>query len=173
MRKVQSARGKRSGGTDYGGKQTNPFTYCLKLGFFAGLIWGLLHWLLFLIHFTKVSPGYLVEPFFRESFLKTFWGQLVGVGAFIVFSIIATFIYKVMLGRIPGPWPGLIYGLVWWLLLFLTIGPVMQIVDPINKIGYDTIATEGSLFAVWGLFIGYTIAFEFTDEASREPMSAH
>ncbi|RAP76501.1 YqhR family membrane protein [Paenibacillus montanisoli] len=174
MRKIQSERSKKRHRSDYGGKaNTNPAAYCIKVGFYAGLIWGLMHWLLFAIHFTKVTPGYLAEPFFRESFLKTGWGHAVGIGVFIVFSIIAAFIYKLLLGRIPGPWPGLIYGIVWWLLLFMTIGPFMQMMEPINKIGYDTISTECCLFAVWGLFIGYTIAFEFTDEASREPMGAH
>ncbi|SFS83398.1 YqhR family membrane protein [Paenibacillus sp. BC26] len=173
MRKVTTERRKHNSPSDYNGKpHTNPFAYCLKLGFFAGVIWGLLHWLLYAIHFTKVMPGFLLEPFFQQSFLKSGWGHFAGIAAFTVFSIIATFIYKVLLGRLGGPWAGVFYGLVWWLLLFMTIGPVMQMMDPVNKIGYDTLFTEGCFFTLWGLFIGYTIAFEFTDEASREPVGA-
>ncbi|WP_192043587.1 YqhR family membrane protein [Paenibacillus rhizovicinus] len=152
---------------------TNPFWYCLQLGFFAGLIWGATRWLLYLISFTKVLPGFLADPFFRQSFLKTFWGHLVGIGFFIVFSIIAAFLYKIALGRLSGPWPGLFYGLFWWLILFVMGGPLMGMFPHMNKIGYDTIFSECALYLVWGLFIGYTIAYEYTDEASREPMGAH
>ncbi|MFC4808370.1 YqhR family membrane protein [Paenibacillus sp. GCM10023250] len=163
----------KPGRTEYNGTtNTNPFPFCLRVGFFAGLIWGATRWLLYLIHFTKVLPGFLADPFFRQSFLKTGWGHLVGLGCFIVFSIVAALIYKAVLGRIAGPWPGLFYGLFWWLVLFAAAGPMLGLFPAFNKIGYDTIFTELALYLVWGIFIGFTIAFEYTDEASREPVTA-
>ena len=112
----------------------------------------------------------LVEPFFRRSFLVTGWGHVTGIGGFIVFSIVAVFIYKLVLGRFTGPWAGLIYGLLWWTLLFLSIGPLLGMVKPITAIGWDSICSMFSLYVAWGTFIGYTIAFEFNDETSREPI---
>lgn len=160
--------------TEYDGSaDTNPVAVCLEVGFFAGLIWGAVRWLLYMIHFTRVLPGFLADPFFRQSFLKTGWGHLVGLGFFIVFSIIAAFLYKLLLGRVAGPWGGLCYGFFWWLVMFVSVGPALGMFKPFNRIGYDTIFTEGSLYLVWGLFIGYTIAYEYNDEASREPMGAH
>ncbi|WP_235946598.1 YqhR family membrane protein [Paenibacillus glycinis] len=174
MRNSPKDRKQQANRTEYNGTtNTNPFFYCLQLGFFAGLIWGLVRWLLYIIHFTKVLPGFLADPFFRQSFLKTSWGHLLGIGFFIVFSILAALLYKLLLGRIAGPWPGLFYGLFWWAVLFPLAGPALGLFQPITKIGYDTIFTECALFLVWGLFIGYTIAFEYTDEASREPAGAH
>ncbi|WP_225442765.1 YqhR family membrane protein [Paenibacillus lycopersici] len=152
---------------------THPFWYCLQLGFFGGLFWGLMRWLLYTISFTKVLPGFLADPFFKQSFLKTYWGHAVGIGFFIVFSVIAALLYKLALGRLSGPWPGLFYGLFWWIILFGMAGPMLGMFPYMNKIGYDTIFTECALYLVWGLFIGFTIAYEYTDEASREPMGAH
>lgn len=42
---------------------TKPFPFALELGFFAGFIWGGLHWLFYLLHFTIVPVGFLAEPF--------------------------------------------------------------------------------------------------------------
>lgn len=152
---------------------TNAFRFCVKTGFFAGLFWGTLHWILYLIHFTTVLPAFMADPFFKLSFLKTGWGVVVGIGCFIIFSIAAAILYKFLLGRFSGPWAGIVYGLLWYTILFLAIGPVMKITPPFQKLGWDTIITEMAVYTVWGLFIGYTIAFEFTDEASREPIGAN
>lgn len=159
--------------SDYNGKQrTDPFRYCLVLGFFAGLIWGTFRWVLYLVHFTKVIPGFLADPFFRIAFLKTGWGHVVGIGSFIIFSIIATLLYKLLFGRLKGPLPGLAYGALWWGAMFIVIAPVFNMTMPINKIGYDTLVSEMCAFLLWGLFIGYSISFEYNDEASREPNTA-
>ncbi|MBW7473570.1 hypothetical protein K0T92_02275 [Paenibacillus oenotherae] len=154
------------------GRQTNPYWFCVRLGFFAGLIWGSFRWVLYQIHFTKVIPAFLAEPFFRSAFLKSPWGYAIGLAAFILLSIVAALVYKLLLGKIAGPRPGIAYGLLWWVVLFIGIGPLLGMMAPIHKQGMDTIATELSVFLIWGLFIGFTIAYEFTDEATREPSGA-
>jgi len=152
--------------------QTNPWTYCLVLGIYAGLLWGVVRWLMHLVNFTSVVPGFLVEPFFRRSFLETYWGVLIGIGSFIVFSIIAAYVYKGLLGRFSGPWAGVIYGVLWWGVLFAAVGPMIGLMSPIPRLGWNTVIAELCFFAVWGLFIGYTIAFEFNEVTAREPMDA-
>ncbi|OME86855.1 hypothetical protein BK120_07990 [Paenibacillus sp. FSL A5-0031] len=151
---------------------TNPWLYAIKIGFFAGLIWGVVRWMFFEMNFTKVLPGFVADPFFKASFLKTGWGEVVSIGAFIIFSIVAAFLYKVILGKLRGPWPGIIYGLVWWAILFIAVGPLLGVMPGITKAGWNTLYTELCVFLLWGVFIGYSIAFEFTDEASREPAKA-
>ncbi|MCM3747283.1 YqhR family membrane protein [Paenibacillus pasadenensis] len=153
----------------YRRQQTNPWKFCLMIGFWAGLIWGLVHWLMYTFRFTPVLPGFLAEPFYQHSFLQTNWGHISGVLFFILFSIAAAFLYKILLGRSQGPWAGFIYGLLWWTLLFVAFGPLLGMTQPVNRMGWDGVLSELCLFAVWGVFIGYSIAFEFTDEASREP----
>ncbi|MBH5318081.1 hypothetical protein I6N90_09705 [Paenibacillus sp. GSMTC-2017] len=152
--------------------KTNPWLFALKIGFFAGLIWGVIRWLSYGMKFTTVVPGFLLDSFLRHSFLKTSWGIVAGIGAFIVFSIAAAFIYIAVLRKCKGPWPGILYGLAWWIILFIGVGPFVGMMEWITKLGWNTIYTEICLFLLWGVFIGYSIAFEFTDEASREPIAA-
>lgn len=153
--------------------KTNPWKYALNLGFFAGIIWSIVHWLFYLMKFTLVIPGYLAEPFFQRAFLNTWFGLAVSIGAFIVFSIAAAFIYQFALVRFKGPWMGLAYGAAWWFILFVVIGPWLGMMDPLHKIGWNSIISELCLYLLWGIFIGYSVAFEFHDEASREPANAH
>jgi uncharacterized membrane protein YagU involved in acid resistance len=155
---------------EYEEHHTNPWVYSIKIGFFAGLIWSVARWLFYEMKFTKVIPAFAADPFFKVSFLKTAWGEVVGIGFFIIFSIIAALLYKFALGRLRGPWPGVLYGAVWWVILFVVVGPTLGILEVINKVGWNTIFSELCIFLLWGVFIGYSIAFEFTDEASREPI---
>ncbi|MCA0754532.1 hypothetical protein KP806_05675 [Paenibacillus sp. N4] len=152
---------------------TNPWLFSLKIGFFAGLIWGTVRWLFYEMKFTTELPGFAADPFFHRSFLKSFWGILIGIGSFAIISIVAALLYKVVLGRLRGPIPGMIYGAAWWALIFLAIGPWMGITEWVTRAGWNTLFTELCVFILWGVFIGYSIAFEYTDEASREPIHAH
>lgn len=159
--------------TTYDKHHTNKWMYGLKIGFFAGLLWGIVRWLFYEMKFTKELPGLMADPFFRSTFLKTGWGIVIGIGSFIIFSIIAALLYMFVLGKLRGPWPGLLYGAVWWAIVFLALGPLLSITQPIRTAGWNTLSSEFCIFLLWGLFIGYSIAFEFTDEASREPIGAH
>lgn len=149
---------------------TNPWLYSLQIGFFAGLIWGIIRWMFYEMKFTTILPGFAADPFFKESFLKTGWGEVLGIAFFILFSIAAAFLYKIALGKLRGPWPGVLYGAVWWAILFIVVGPMLGIMGGIRQVGWNTLFTELCVFLLWGVFIGYSIAFEFTDEASREPI---
>lgn len=152
---------------------TNPWLFSSVIGFFAGLIWGVTRWLFYELKFTVELPGLIVDPFFKSSYLKTGWGLVVGIASYIIFSILAALIYKALLGKLRGPWPGVFYGLGWWVVMFLILGPTLGFSRQITVAGWNTLFSELCIFLLWGLFIGYSIAFEFTDEASREPMGAH
>ncbi|GIO38987.1 hypothetical protein J41TS12_38480 [Paenibacillus antibioticophila] len=150
-------------------KRTNLWGFSIMIGFFAGLIWGAVKGLFYYLSFTTVLPGFLVEPFFKHSFLNTQPGYYVGWLSFILFSILATLIYTLAFRKLRGPFPGLVYGIVWWMLIFVVFGPLTQITEPESQLSFDTLFSEFCLFLLWGLFIGYSAAEEFTDERNREP----
>jgi hypothetical protein len=151
---------------------TKPFPFAVELGFFAGFIWGGVHWLFYLLHFTIVPLGFLAEPFFKHNFIYTAAGHLTGWLFFIVFSVLASLIYTFTLKKWKGPLPGMGYGILWWLIIFVLVGPKLDMVKPLNRLTWDSIITEFCFFLLWGLFIGYTVAMEFTDERKREPEQA-
>ncbi|RRJ66482.1 hypothetical protein EHV15_28820 [Paenibacillus oralis] len=150
-------------------ERTNIWFYSLEIGFFAGLIWGAVKGLFYFLRFTTVVPGYLVEPFFKRSFLHSQAGYYVGWLFFIVFSILATLIYTLLFRKLKGPGPGILYGIVWWGLIFGILGPMFGMTRPLLELSRDTLISEFCLYLLWGLFIGYTTAEEYTDEREREP----
>ncbi|MRN53571.1 YqhR family membrane protein [Paenibacillus monticola] len=149
---------------------TNPWIFALELGYFAGLIWGGARWLMYTLHFTKVIPGFLAEPFFKHDFLMTPAGHLLGYLFFIGFSVVVSLLYVLILRKLKGPWPGMIYGVLWWSVLFLAGSQYFLMQRPF-RLPWNSIISEFCVFLLWGLFIGYTAAIEYTDERKREQMT--
>lgn len=148
--------------------RTDPLLFTLQIGFFAGLIWGGMRWLMYEFHFTVVVPSFIIEPFFLHRYLITLQGLVIGWAGFIVFSILTAILYTTMFRHIVGPWLGIIYGFVWWCLLFIIPGPQFGLMIPIWNTTWNTVWTELCLMIVWGLFIGYSISTEFNQEQARE-----
>lgn len=147
---------------------TNRWMYALYIGFFAGLIWGTLKILLYSIKFTKVIPAFLAEPFFKHDFLQSWNGHFIGLLFFIGFSIFAALLYTVLFFKGKGPWFGLVYGMAWWTLLYLLVGPASGMLMPVRRLDANSLITDFCLLALWGVFIGFSISYEFTDERVRE-----
>ncbi|WP_410514682.1 YqhR family membrane protein [Paenibacillus sp. BR2-3] len=146
---------------------TNHWIFAIELGLFAGLIWGGARWLMYLMNFTKVIPGFLGEPFFKHSFLLTTAGQITGYLFFIVLSVIVSLLYVLILRKLKGPWPGMLYGVLWWSVIFLAGSRLFLLQRPF-RLPWNTVISEFCIFLLWGLFIGYTAAIEYTDERKRE-----
>lgn len=154
------------------GKTKHPAVYCLTLGLFAGLIWGSLRWLSVALNFTKVPQAFLADPFIKRTHLDTIAWHCVGLALFVLMSIVAAYLYWFILGKLRGPWPGLFFGAAWWVLLFFWIGPATGAIPAFKEIGLGSVFTECAVYVLWGLFIGYSFAFEFHNESAREPKKA-
>ncbi len=156
-------------GRNNGPKPTHPILFSMKIGFFAGLIWGLVRWLATGLNFTSVIHAFLLDPFFPRKWLAGFYWQAAGLASFIVMSVVAALLYVIILGGLRGPWPGIFFGAAWWGLVYAWAGPAIGAVPPLAEIGWNSIVTDFCLFVIWGLFIGFSIAFELHNEAEREP----
>jgi hypothetical protein len=154
-------------------RTTNPVRFSLMIGFYAGLIWGLVRWLATGLNFTSVSQAFLLDPFVERKVLGGLLWQVAGLAAFIVMSLLAALLYLLVLSRIKGPWPGLLMGVTWWGLGYAWAGPLVGAVPPLKQIGWNSLVTDFCFFLMWGLFIGYSISFEFHDESDREPKENH
>jgi len=153
----------------FGTDNTNPAAYCLKIGIAAGVIWGLIRWLAVAMNLTKVSQAFLIDPWVKRSALGYGYWQIAGFAAFILMSIAAAYVYYGIVRSFRGPVPGLIFGIAWWAALYAAAGPLVGAVPSLATIGWNSLLTDLCLFVIWGLFIGYSIAFEFHQEAGREP----
>lgn len=159
-------RDSRSNDTQDG---TGVWSFALQIGIFAGLIWGAVKAAAAYFHFTNIPISYMAKPFLAASFVRTTAGFWMGWLTFILFSVIAALLYAALFRRARGPWPGMVYGVFWWAMLALLVGPSTGMMKWIYRYDWNTIVTDFCLFLVWGLFIGYSITFEFTDERHREP----
>ena len=149
--------------------KTAVLPYSIMIALFAALIWGTMRMVYGYFNFSKLDSVFMAEPFFLNQFLKSNLGWLVGLGCFVLFSIFTAMIYAWFLRTRKGPWFGLLYGAVWWMLIFVIVGPFLGWIRPIFRWDANTMIAEACLFLVWGLFIGYSISFEFTDERDRQP----
>ncbi|TLS52981.1 hypothetical protein FE782_06310 [Paenibacillus antri] len=147
--------------------RTKKLPFALNLGFFAGAIWGGVRWMFYYFGFTDVVPGFLVEPFFLHDFLAGTGGFLVGYASFIAMSIVAALLYTFTAYKLKGPWPGVAFGVVWFVAVYLVVGPLLGMLLPLGRLDWDSIWLDGSIFVLWGVFIGYTVNYEFTDEERR------
>jgi hypothetical protein len=152
-------------------KHTNRFKYALSLGCYAGLIWGAVKIGFYYLGFTKVIPGFLAEPFYKHSQLASWSGHFIGWLYFIVFSVLASFLYMLLLSKVRGPWLGILYGWVWWSIIYLFVGPLTGMMKWIGQLDWNSIIVDACLFTLWGLFIGYSMAVEFTDDRLSEPLN--
>lgn len=152
-------------------QHTNRFLFALNVGFFAGIVWGIIKILSYYIGFTKVIPAFLAEPFFKDPLLQGWTGHLLGLGHFVLFSMLAALIYALLLYKINGPWLGYAYGILWWSIIYLGVGPMLQMMKRIDHLDWNTIINDFCIFLLWGVFIGYTIAFEYNDQRITEPFS--
>ncbi|MEX2415852.1 MAG: YqhR family membrane protein [Paenibacillaceae bacterium] len=143
--------------------------FALYIGFFAGIIWGFVRWMFYFFEFTKVSPAFLIEPFFRKEFMHSWIGHLSGIGAFILLSIVASILYAIILHKKKSPWLGIAYGMVWWVFIYVLIGPSIGMLPAVWSLDLNSILSDACVFTLWGVFIGYSIALEFTDVRNYEP----
>lgn len=153
-------------------KETNRIAYCLYIGLFAGLIWGLVRWLAVAMNLTEVQPAFLADPWVKRTALAHAGWQAAGLFLFVLMSVVAAFVYYVLFRLFWGPVPGLVFGVGWWAVFYLGLGPIIGAVPPLRQLGWNSIVTDLCLFTMWGLFIGYSMAYEFHDEWSREPEPA-
>ena len=147
-------------------ERTNRFLYALQIGLAAGVIFGGIRWICWLFRFTKVLPGFLAEPFFLHDFLAGTGGHFVGWGFFTLLSLAAALLYAPAASFLRGPWPAALYGAAWFGVLYLWIGPMFGMMEPVGRLNWDSLWTDFSVFTVWGLFIGYSLSYEFSDNSA-------
>jgi hypothetical protein len=137
-------------------------------GLFGGIFWGLIGYVAYLFNFTVVRPNVILEPWALGYWKNEWLGTLISIILLGVFSVAAAFIYYFALRRIKGVWIGMGYGLVLFLLIFFVLNPLFPSIEPLNQMNRDTIITSICLYMVYGLFIGYSINYEYQNTTGKE-----
>ena len=145
-------------------KKEQPLSFTSKvvtIGITGGLFWGFIGYLTYLFKFTKIPPSLILSPWALGEWKNQQLGQWIGILAIGLLSILVAFLYKVTLVKINNMLAGLIYGVVLWLIVFYLLNPMFSDLPAITKLDKNTMITTICLYLLYGVFIGYSISFEY------------
>ncbi|BAM47292.1 YqhR family membrane protein [Amphibacillus xylanus] len=135
-------------------------------GFFAGIIWPTLWAILNYFNFTELSPSsFVLELVFDAKWISRWYGQIISILFLSLMSILVAYIYYWLFRKLTGILPGIIYGVVLWLLLILISSSLFVHIPSLNEQNVNTIVTMLALFILYGVFVGYTISYDFLDQS--------
>ncbi len=134
------------------------------IGFCGGLIWSLIGYFSYYFHLTQVGPSFVLLPWALGEWKTGHWGQVIGVVVIAVLSIGVAFIYKWSMQKVNSMWPGLGFGALLWLIVFYIVNPFVIQLKPVQTYSLNTLVTTLCLFLLYGLFIGYSISYEYAEQ---------
>ena len=142
-------------------------------GLIGGLFWGIMGFLASYFSFTEIRPNVILEPWALGYWKNQWQGTIVSIILYGILSIGVAFVYYFLLRKFSGFWVGLGYGLVIFLFIFLVLNPFFPSMKPFLELSRDTIITSVCLYILYGVFIGYSINYEYQNKIHEmnEPAS--
>jgi hypothetical protein len=145
-------------------KPMSFMTHVLITGLFAGIFWSFIGFVSYIFNLTSIHPRVIIEPWTIGEWKKEWLGTVIAIILLGVLSTGAALIYYVALRKFKSMWIGILYGLVLFGLVFLILNPIFPGIPPFNKLGLNTLITCLCLYALYGLFVGYTISYEESEQ---------
>ncbi|HEX6922558.1 MAG TPA: YqhR family membrane protein [Bacillales bacterium] len=136
-------------------------TKCVLIGFWGGLICGVIGFIAYLLNFTAFGPALALAPWALGDWKNELLGQIVGIFAIALLSILTSLVYKVILARWYTMWLGVVYGAVIWFVIFYVLNPIFPGLKSIADFDKNTLISSICLYIFYGLFIGYSVSFEY------------
>ncbi|ASB88486.1 YqhR family membrane protein [Bacillus sonorensis] len=156
-------------------KRENPVSFTgrvISTGFIGGILWSVLGELAYLFKFSEVNPNMILQPFMLGGWKNGFLGTVVSILLIGVISIGAALLYYGCLKQAKGMWPGLLYGAVLWFVVFYLFNPMFPDVQTVAELKRKTVVTTFCIYLLYGLFVGYSISFEYNELNSEKLSSA-
>ncbi|MFC5713330.1 YqhR family membrane protein [Thalassorhabdus alkalitolerans] len=132
------------------------------IGICGGIIWSIIGYIAFFLNFSRVGPALVLMPWALGDWKNGYLGQWIGILVIGLLSILSAYLYKVIFQKWDSLIPGMIYGFVLWLLVFYILNPLFPGLKPLPLLDFNTIATNICLYILYGVFIGYSISYEYT-----------
>lgn len=136
-------------------------------GLFGGVFWGFVGWLAYYFSLTEIRPNVIIEPWMKGNWKYGSIGTVISLILMGVISVGVAFIYFALLRKLNGVWFGIAYGLILFFLVFLLLNPFLPI-KPIMDLSRDTVITSICLYILYGMFIGYSINYEYQNKLAQK-----
>lgn len=134
------------------------------IGLFAGFYWGSIALICQLIHFSTVGPSLVFSPFIPRRINQRILTQFIAIAVICLLSVIVALLFQFTLSRFKTIWTGLGYGAVLWGAVFIGFRYWLPGLPLFFRLGWNTFWTTFCLFLLYGLFIGYSIAFDLNEK---------
>ncbi|MFZ4452127.1 YqhR family membrane protein [Salibacterium aidingense] len=138
------------------------------IGFFGGLIWSCVGYAAFSLNFTKWGPAMAVLPWALPEWKETYLGHLTGIVMIALLSILAAYLYRVLFQKWESIWLGAGFGIFLWVVVFYFLHPIFPGKEPISSMSRTDLTTTLCLYLVYGVFIGYSISYEYKEMQRQE-----
>ncbi|MEY2192437.1 YqhR family membrane protein [Neobacillus sp. BF23-41] len=146
------------------GNYPKPMSFSVMVfwtGLFGGLFWGLIGFIASYLSFTEIRPNVILEPWALGHWKYEWLGTVISIILIGICSVVAAFIYYAVLRKFTGFWFGLGYGIILFLVVFFILNPLFPSIKPFFDLKRDTIITSICIYIVYGIFIGYSINYEY------------
>ncbi|MFV9510809.1 YqhR family membrane protein [Tepidibacillus sp. LV47] len=140
----------------------------IQIGLAAGMIWGLLSLAAYYLQFTDVGPSIYAKPILKPEYVLKWQGHFIGLGFFIIYTLLFSFFYAQFLIKYASPFVGIGYGFFLWVFVFYVLNPIFHLTKPVRELGLNTNSVMLSLYILTGLFIGYSLSSEFNNLEQEE-----
>ncbi|WP_254854046.1 YqhR family membrane protein [Halobacillus salinus] len=140
------------------------FTKALTIGFSGGILWSGIGALTYFFHFSEVSAAsFLIRSYLQNDWSGTWLAEILAIIGVGLLSLVTAMLYYFTLKRQSGIWPGAVFGIILWGLVFVVLTPLFPAIPTFMELTSDTWVTTGCLFILYGVFIGYSISYEFQE----------
>lgn len=137
-------------------------TMAVITGFVAGVAGSLMGYLVHYFNFTEISPSIIIAPW--SGGWKEGWaGILLATLLYGLVSIVTALIYYGTMKKRKSFWWGMVYGAVLFLIVFLVLFPLFPETKSLLNYDLNSILTALSAFILYGVFIGYSISYEYEE----------
>ncbi|MCJ7839342.1 YqhR family membrane protein [Lederbergia sp. NSJ-179] len=141
-----------------------PLTHLAMLtGFVAGAGGALLCFIAHYLNFTEIKPSFILT-IFRGNWQDGWLGIVISCLIYGLLSILVAFGYYVLLKRKKSIIWGGVYGAALFCLIFFVFYPIIPTIQLITNYNLTTILTEACFFVLYGIFIGYSISYEYNEQ---------
>ncbi|WP_082233865.1 YqhR family membrane protein [Halobacillus massiliensis] len=136
----------------------------LTVGFVAGLIWSTFGSIFYYFHFTQVSAAtFIFRSFWQTDWTGSLLAEILSILVVGLLSIFVALLYFLILKKKKGIWPGVIYGVLLFVVVFIALNPVFSAVPSWSEMTSDSYVTNICLFILYGVFTGYSISYEYRE----------
>jgi len=153
-------------------KKEEPMSMVVLTGLVGGILWSSIGYLLYVFHFTNVHPNVILEPWALGEWKKQWLGTVISIVIIGIISIGVALIYYAVLKKATSIFVGIGYGIALFLLVFFVLNPIFPGIEPIGELNRNTIITSVCVYVLYGIFIGYSISYEFDELQLRKRQEA-